>query len=157
MFGFEDVMIAEAIKPQTGAGARSADWISLKGYDRCLIVVHIAQGAADTTALTVDKAHSVAAAGESTGITMNNWWSCEDTPTTATAYTKGTAAASITSSATGSGSSIYLILIQPDELGAYDCIQLEAGASAAGNLISAQYVLSRGRYQDDAPLDPVSD
>lgn len=144
---FENIKVCEAIKPQTGANARSGDWVSLKGYDGCMIVVHIAQGAVNTTAITVDKATAVAGTGNSDGITMNNFWYCADTPTTADTFTKGTAAASITSSNTGSGSSIYVIDIKAEELGAYDCIQLELGASNAANLVSAMYILYKGRYK----------
>lgn len=156
---FENTHIAEAIKPQTGGSARSGDWVSLKGYDGCLILVQIAQGNAATTAITVDKATAVAGTGNSDGITMNNWWKLEDTPGTASIWTKGTAAASITSSATGTGSSLYAIDIKAAELGAYDCIQLELGASNASNLVSASYVLYNGRYDGPAAMnvDPVVD
>lgn len=136
----------EAIKPATAAGALSGDWVSLKNYEGCMIVVHITQGAADTTAITVDKATSVLPAGESTGITLNNWWECEDAPATSDAFTKGTAAASITSSATGSGSSLYVIDVKASELGAYDCIQVELGASSGSNISSAMYYLYGPRY-----------
>jgi len=147
---FENSHICEAIKPQTAAGAKSGDWVSLKGYDGCLILVQIAQGNAATTAITVDKATEVAGSTTSDGITMNNWWYLLDTPTTASIWTKGTAAASITSSATGTGSSLYAIEIKAAELGAYDCIQLELGASDVANVVAASYILYNGRY--DGPV-----
>ncbi len=154
----QNAKICEAIKPQTGAAARSGDWVSLKGYNKCMIIVHIAQGNAATTAITVDKATDVAGTGESTGITMNNWWYCKDTPTTSDTYTKGTAAASITSSATGTGSSIYVIDIAAEELGAYDCVQVELGQSHASNLVSAMYVLYEPRYADSTmPVSAIAD
>jgi len=149
----EGGVIHEAIKPQTGGSARSGDWVSLKGYEKCLILVHIGQNNAATTEITVDKATDVSGTGESTGITLNNWWSAEDS---AGVYTKGTAASSITSSDTGSGSSVYLIEVRAEELGAYDCIQVECGASNAANYISALYILYPGRYQQATPISAVT-
>lgn len=137
----DDLQVINAVKPQTGGSARSGDWISLKNAKGVLITVDIAMGAANTTAITVDKATDVSATGESTGITLNNWWKRTD----AGVVTKGTAAASITSSATGSGYETFLIYIDADELpnstADYDCIQVELGSSSASNLVSASYIL----------------
>ena len=161
---FEALAIREGIKPQTGGSARSGDYVSLRGYSGCMIMVQIAQGAANTTALTVDKATAVAGTNESTGITLNNWWKLEDTPTSTANYTKGASAASITTSATGSGSSVYVIDVKAEELGAavsdgtpYDCIQLEAGSSSASNVLSATYVLYGARYAQQTPFPSITD
>ena len=146
--------ITEAIKPQTGASARSGDWVSLANYKKCAILVHIAQGNAATTALTVDRATTTAGASEDTGITLTNFWTLEDTPTTSDTWTKGTAAASITTSATGTGSSLYLIDIDAaalDDGTGYMAIQLEAGISNTNNVISATYILYGNRYPAAAP------
>ncbi|MDO8472823.1 MAG: hypothetical protein Q7T05_03295 [Dehalococcoidia bacterium] len=150
MMLMENLRICEGIKPATAAGAKSGDWVSLKGFERLLILVHIAQGNAATTAITVDKATLVDGTGNSDGITMNNWWKLVDTPQTADTWVKGTAAASITSSATGTGSSLYAIEIAASELGAYDCVQVELGASNAANVVSAAYLLSNARFAEKA-------
>lgn len=154
---FEDLKICEAIKPQTMAGAKSGDWVSLKGYAGCLILVHIAQGNAATTAITVDKAKTAAGASNSDGITMKNWWKCEDAPATSDAFTKGAAAASITTSATGAGSSVYAIDIRAEDLGAdYDFIQVETGASDVANILGATYILYGPRYAQSSPLSAIA-
>ncbi len=147
MLLFENVHICEGIKPQTAAGAKSGDWVSLKDYKRCMIIVYIAQGAVNTTAITVDKAKTAGGVSNSDGITMNNFWYIADAPQTSDVYTKGTAAASITTSATGSGSSIYVIDIAAQELGTdYDFLQVELGASSASNIVSALYILYNAAY-----------
>lgn len=139
----------------TGAGARSGDWGSLAKYHKVGIFVQIVQGAANTTAITVDKADDTVPTHESTGITLANWWKLEDVTigTTADTWTKGTAAASITSSATGSGESYYYIEIDADELPTttynYNSVQVELGQSAAGNLLSAWYIMLEPRYSED--------
>ena len=148
MFLADTCKIVEAIKPQTGGSARSGDWVSLKNYNHITIIVQLALGNAATTAITVDKATAVDGSGNSNGITLNNWYLA--TASTSDAMTKGTAAASITTAATGSGSEIYVIEIDAAELGDYDCVQLELGASHASNLVSATYVLSGARYAAQA-------
>ena len=144
---FERVKVVEAIKPQTGGSARSGDWVNLENYGGCLIVVDIAQGAANTTAITVDKAKTAAGGSESTGITLTNFWYCADTPSTADTFTKGTAATSITSSSTGFGSSVYVIDLTAAELGdGYSYLQVELGSSSASNLVQATYILYDAAY-----------
>ena len=152
LFFPEQVKIVPGIAYATGAGARTADRVSLENYQRVAILVQIYQTAVQTTAITVDKVTAATSGTESTGITMSNWWKCEDVTagTTADTWTKGTAAASITSSSTGSGTSYYLIDIGADELSAagvdYDFVECELGASAGGNLLWVTYFLYNPRY-----------
>lgn len=141
--------VVECIKPQTGGSARSGDWISLKDYNHATIIVHIAMGNAATTAITVDKGKTAAGGSNSDGITVNWAFKATGQGTTDT-YTQVTGAASFTSSATGSGSEIYRLDIDGDELGDdYDYFQLELGASNASNLVSAVAILSGPRFGGD--------
>jgi hypothetical protein len=153
----ENVKVVPGLAHQTGAGARTADRVGLENYAKVGILVSIYQGNAATTAITVDK-HTAATSGtESTGITMNNWWKCEDVTigTTADTWTKGTGAASITSSATGSGNSYYWIEIDADELRsgtatAYKFLEVELGVSNAANYLWVHYFLFGPRYAQAA-------
>lgn len=146
---FENIFLGEAIKTQTADAARSGDWISLKGYAGCLIIVSKLQGNAGTVAITLDKAKTNVGGSNSDGITMKRIWKMVDTPqTAATAWTAVTAAASVTTSATGSGSSLYAIDVKAEDLGDdYDYIQLELGSSgSANNSVTALYILYGSRY-----------
>ena len=156
----QNAKIVPALAPATMAGAADGDWVSLKGYDRCGILVYITQGNAATTAITVDSATSVAGANLNAGITMNDWWYIEDTAigtdagTNSDTWTKGTGAAAITTSDTGSGASLYYIEVNADDLVSggsafgtkYDCLQLKLGASDAANIAAAVYVMFPSRY-----------
>lgn len=152
MLFFENSHITPAIAHSTGGSARSGDWASLANYHKIGILVAISQGNAATTAITVDKATSTVPAGESTGITLNNWWKMEDITvgTTVDTWTKGAAAASITTPATGAGMSYYWIEIEADELPAsgtnYNAVQVELGASNASNLVQAFYFMLEPRF-----------
>ena len=156
----ENCFVGEAIKPQTAAAAKSGDWVSLKGYEGVLFIIDIAQGNAATTAITLDAATAVAGTGNSNGKTMKRIWSITDTPqTAATAITAVTAAASVTSSATGTGSSIYLIDVKADDYPDYDCVQVELGASDVGNIAACLYICYGPRYTGSIGgiVDPRAD
>lgn len=153
MMFFERSHITPAIAHSTGGSARSGDWVSLKNYHKVGILVAISQGNAATTAITVDKATDTVPNNQSTGITLNNWWKMEDITvgTTVDTWTKGTAAASITTPATGSGMSYYWIEIDSSELPAagvnYNSVQVELGASNAANLVQAFYFMLEPRFE----------
>jgi hypothetical protein len=133
-------------------GALTGDYVSLKGYNRCMILVHIAQGNASGGAITVDKATDVAGTGISAGITMKNIRKLEDYvmgTTASTALVAVAAAATLATSATGSGESLYVIDVAAEDLNgasAFDCLKVNLALSNAGNLASAMYVLYEPRY-----------
>ena len=138
----EQVKICEGWKPQTMGSGATGDWLNLKGYSGVLFIVSITQGNASGGALTVDKAKATAGTSPSAGITMNNWAACVDAPQTSDAFTKGAAAASIATSATGSGSSIYLIDVPASDLGdTYNCVRAVLASSSASNISACQAVL----------------
>jgi hypothetical protein len=158
-FMMQNAKLVPALAPATMAGAADGDWVSLKAYDKVGILVHITQGNAATTAITVDAGSSVAGANLNAGITMSNWWYITDTAIGTDAgvnsdtWTKGAAGVAITSSATGTGASAYYIEVNADELVSgsafgikYDCLQLKLGASDVANIACAWYVMHPSRY-----------
>jgi len=157
----EFIRVVPAIAPIAGGSARSGDWVSLKGYAGVLILVHIAMGNAATTAITVDKATDVAGGGNSNGIIVNRVFKETGAIGAAITYTEVTAAASFTSSATGSGQDVYLLDVRADEIGDFDCVQVELGASNASNIVAASYLLYGPRYAGSPvggfPIDATID
>src|SRR4051812_11926257 len=99
----ENVRVVPAIAPIAGGSARSGDWVSLKGFERVMILVHIAMGNAATTAITVDKAQDVSGGTNSDGITLSRVYKHTGAIGAAIAYVAQASAASFTSSSTGSG------------------------------------------------------
>jgi len=163
---FENVKITPAFQDQTGA-AIAGDWISLKGAEGVLILVHEMRGAnATATVLRVDKATNVAGADQSTGITMNNFWYVQDLTSVtgdvgasaavgdSDTWTKGTAATSFTGSTTQSKGQWYAIDVKASELPAvaagvqtnFDCVQIQVVSSNAAHYLSAWYVLYGPRW-----------
>jgi hypothetical protein len=172
MFLFENSHIVPAFQDQTGA-AIAGDWISMRDYKKCLILVHEMRGAdATATVYRVDKATSVAGADQSTGITLNNFWQVKDLASVtgdvgastsvgaSDTWTKGTAATSITSEVTQSVGEWYAIEIDGSELWSstadYDCIQLQVVSSNAAHYISAWYILYEPKFAEDLTLSAIA-
>ena len=167
-FMVQNAKIVPGLAPATKAAQADADWVSLKGYDKCGILVYITQGHVATTTITVDAATTVAGVNLNAGITLNNWWYITDTAigtdagTNSDTWVKGAAAASIVGSATATGASMYYIEIDADELvgGAtafglkYDCIQAKIGGSNALDIGCVVYIMLPARYAQGVSPTP---
>lgn len=148
----ERCKIVEALPPKDHTGsAYDANYVSLKGYGWCTIVIQTGAWAGGTAAITLNKATDVSATGETTAsfayMYTNDGASTTDT-LTKTAVTSDTFNLD-------TANSMYIIEIDPDSLGAYDCIQLAvASPGANADLVSALYILSDARYASAAGPKP---
>ena len=133
----EQLKPIEAITPQAGA-AITGYYISLKNALRVYVVVHVNQAQADTMAITLEQATSIAA-GSTTPITVAvPIWANEDT-VTSDRLVEQTAAVSFTTSA-AQKHKMVVFLVDPATLAAgFDCLTVKTGASNAGNITSAMY------------------
>ena len=143
--------IVKAIYPQAG-GAITGDYVSLKNVVMAKVVVFINQAAANTVAITIEKATAVAPTG-STAITVAvPIWSNLDCAASNTLVQR-TAAVNYTTDA-GVKYKIIVFEIDPTTLGTtYDCITVKTGASSASNITAAWYELEM-RY---AGADVIAD
>jgi hypothetical protein len=149
----DNAKFVEAFPTQHG-GAITGDWVSLKGYERACLVILLTTGADDTeTTITIDKATSVTAGDESTGITITNFWTLYNMVSAAPAthaMTKGTAAASIVTVTDQSTTHRIVIDIDAAELPTstydFDCLQCTTAGSNAAHFISGLWILYNPRY-----------
>lgn len=149
---FERLDIREGWKPATMGSGAASDWISLKDYAGALAIITITQGNASEGDITVDKAKTSAGGTNSDGITVKHLWSNVDTPTGD--WTKAAAAAAFNTSATGSGSSLYVVEIRAEDLGDdYDYFRVNLASSSASNISACTIVCYGARYPQAQPLD----
>ena len=153
----ENVKITAGFARAAGNGASTGDRVSLENYQRCAILVKQEQAAGDADSLSVTMYTAASGGSSSSGITLYDFWYMADVTagTTADTWTKGTAATSVTTSATSSGVSYYLIDIDAQDLFAsgtsYPFIAIvSGGAGSASNYLSADYFLYNPRYGEDA-------
>jgi hypothetical protein len=152
----EHVKIAAGYARTASNAAATGDRISLENYQRCAILVKQWQAATDAATLSVNMYTAASSGSSSTGITINDYWYMEDVTagTTADTWTKGTAGASVTTSATGSGVSYYILDIDAEDLFAsgtsYPFIAIyHGGDGSSSNYTSADYFLYNPRYGED--------
>jgi hypothetical protein len=141
---------------QCDAGA-SSDRVNIAGYQGVAVLVVQRQGGANDNTVTFHKATTDGTTTEDTTNAIANFWSMEDVTvgTTADTWTKETAVASgatITTSATGSGTSYYLIELDPAEFPDttsqdYKFLEVVVGSAGhASNFIDVIFLLYQPRY-----------
>lgn len=153
----EDTKIVEAITPQAGA-AITGDYVSLKNCSRCYVVVHIAQAAVNTVAITIEQATAVAPTGSKAITVAVPIWANEDCAASDTLVAQ-TAAVSFTTSA-AQKHKIIVFQIDPstlDQANNYDCITVKTGASDGTNITSALYFLTDLDYHQATPPTAITD
>ena len=154
--------IVEAIPPQNITGsAVDANYISMKGYDHCTIIINTGAWAGGTSAITVNRATAIAGTGEDAGgVEFDYMWTNDGavalSPLTKTEVTSDTFNLD-------TANAMYVIEIPADTIKGsstteYDCIQLALATPGANNdYVSATYVLSKSRYKSDVPVEPLTD
>ena len=162
MIGNYEVTFVEAIAPQNITGtAVDANYISMKGYDHCTIVINTGAWAGGTSAVTINRATDVSATSEDAGgVSFDYMWT-NDGATSLSALTKTAVTADTFNLDTANA--MYVIEIPAASIKGsstteYDCIQLALATPGGNNdYVSATYVLWKGRYKSDVPIEPLSD
>lgn len=140
----------EAYPPNNYTGAAATgNYVSLKGYQSCTIVIQTGAWAGGTAAVTINKATDVSATG-ATAATISYMYSNDGAATTDT-LTKN--AVTLNTFNLDTANSMYIIEVDPAELGDYDCISLAVASPGANNdYHNAIYILSGARYpQGESP------
>lgn len=150
----EEAQIVMAIVPvDSQTGANNGDWVSLKGYDRCTVLVIKAAGTAgDDPVITLKQATAVAGTS-SKDLTFTRIDAKVGTQTTTGPFTTVTqaAAATYTDAVSAEAQAIFAIEFKSEDLdvnNGFDCVQLSIPdtGSAGAQLITAIYILRGARY-----------
>jgi hypothetical protein len=158
----EQCQVVTAFPPADLAGGKNGDWVSLKYFDRCSIIVTKGVGTAgqDPT-LTLKQAQDVAGTNPK-ALAINRVDKKQGTQTGIGAFTTSTPGAPATNdtftAADGTwvntdaaeAEGLYIVEVQASDLdraNGYDCIQLSFPTpGAAAQITGAVYLLSGGRY-----------
>lgn len=149
MLGLENVKIVEAVAPvNTSGAAQTGNYVSLKGYAGCCIVIQTGAWAGGTSAVTINEATDVSATGAQAlafGYMYTN-----DGATTTSALTK-TAVTSNTFNL-DTANAMYVIDVKASSLtttSGYDCISVALASPGSNNdYVSACYILYGSRFGD---------
>jgi hypothetical protein len=146
----QDCKIVEAIAPiDTTGAAQTGNHVSLKGYDHCTIIIQTGAWAGGTSAVTVQQS-TVVAGTDDKALTFTAYYTNDGA--TATDTLTSTACSSTFNLDTANA--MYVIEIDAASLDTdnnFDCIELNTATPGANaDLVSAVYVLSKGRYKTGA-------
>lgn len=153
----EGAQIVPAVMPvDLNSGANPGDWVSLKNFGRCTIVVLADNGTgANDLTLTVEQAINVAgdnnkalnferiAVKQATALNAVAQWT-EIEQSAANTYTEGT---------NGEDELLYAIDITPEMLDMdndFDCVQVSLNQVGAAKVGTAFYILTNPRYAGGA-------
>jgi len=153
----ENAKIIEAITPQAGA-AITGDYVSLKNCNKASVVVHVAQGAADVMAISIEQATVVAGTDSKVITNVVPIWSNLDCAATDT-LVRRTDAVNYSLDA-GVKHKMVVFQIDPASLdidNGFDCITVKTAASNAANITSAAYYLCGLRYAGATPPSAILD
>lgn len=162
--------IVQAIAPNHNGAGLVGDWVSLKGYDACTIIIHLGSlTAVDAAgAITVDKCtDAVTGANTVASIQMRHVWRNLDASTVDanqdTLVKDASAIQTTFNVAASQVDKIYCIEIPAASLldgtaivgQQYDCIRVNVATTHVNNFISALYILHEARYQEE-PMPAVT-
>jgi hypothetical protein len=167
----ESINIVAAAPPADFNSDNNADYVSLKNYDGCLVVVTKAAGTAgDDFVLKLTQATDVSGTSDK-ALNINHVYAKVGTQTGVGTFTKysGTAASSVdTVSAFGtdltadSSEALFVIDVRACDLdvdGGFDCIRYVHEGDDVSNAVYAtvHYILYGARYPGPSPLTAIAD
>jgi hypothetical protein len=150
----EEVQIVSAIIPvDLISGANAGDWVSLKGFDRCAVVVFKAAGAAgDDPILKLQQATDVSGAGAKDLLfTRVDYKRGVQTATGTFSTATQAAATSYVDALSAEAQGLFVIEVRSDELDVnnnFDCLQISIAdvGPTTPQLGCALYILRPARY-----------
>lgn len=161
----EETQIVMAIVPvDSQSGANNGDWVSLKGWDRCTIVIIKAAGTgSDNPVITPKQAVDVSGTSSKT-LNVTRVDSKVGVQTGIGQFTVNTQAAASTYADAASGAAQAIMVLEYaasdlDVANNFDCLQLTIPdtGSAGAQLISAIYILRGARYATNPTPSAIVD
>lgn len=134
-------------------------YVSLKGYDRCTILVSVKNGSTVTgSAITVKQASAVANTGEK-ALAFTTAKRNLDPANTDTLSNFTVSSNTFTTDSTNSLQGLYVINVQETDLdiaNSFDCIRLGTGDSTNAT-VSAIYILYPAKFGGATPMTAITD
>ena len=163
----ESINIVTGTPPTDGNSSFTSDYISLKNYSGCLVVVTKAAGTSgDDISLQLYQATDVAATGEKALTCIRNVYSKVGTQTSTGAWTRTdmTATADYDTAAltTGGVEGLFVLDVRGSDLDAdngFDCITFKNDGADLGNAcnMTVHYILYGANYPQKLPTTAIVD
>lgn len=154
----EEMQIVEAFPPiDTTGAAQTGNHVSMKGWDHLTIIIQTGAWAAGTAAVTLQQS-TVVAGTDDKALGFSFMWTNIAAAATDTMVKTAVVANTFN---VGTAASMWVIEVDAASLDTdnnFDCVELNTATPGANaDLISAVYILSKGRYRSDAPYSALLD
>lgn len=154
----QEMKWVEGMAPAADAAGRASDWVSMKNYGMCFILVSLTQGNAATVALTPLQATAVAGTGSKAIANAVPIWSNLDTSLTDTLVRQTDAVSYTTDAAVKNKQVVFMIdATQLDVANNFDCVSITTGASNAANITAVNFFLAEPRFNNATPPSAIID
>lgn len=154
----EQAKIVAAMGPKAPS-TTTPDYVSLKNYSRCCVVIQGLNGTTVTgSAITLHQATTVAAGGEKP-LAFDKVYANLDVSATDTLVETAVTSNTFTTAATNSINFMYVIDVRPEMLDVannFDCLRLGTG-DATNATLSATYILYPAKYAKATPPTAITD
>lgn len=154
---------AGSVPVDMAAAAMNGDWVSLKGYDRLLVVLFKAAGTAgDDPTLTIEQAKDVAGT-DGKALSFTEIWKKQGALASIASWTTVTqsAANTYTDAASAETQAIWAVEIKAADLdvsGGFDCLRATvADVGTGAQLGCLLYLMFDPRYAVTQPINPLVD
>ncbi len=139
--------------------AGDGDYVSLKNYRRCTIVIAVLNGSTVTGgAITLLQASDVAATGAK-ALAMTRMWANTDCAASDSLVKTSVTSDTFTTNTTNSKQLMYVIEVLAEDLdvaNGFDCLRVDS-ASMANAVASIVYILDGARYGGATPPAAITD
>lgn len=157
----ENIGVATAfITVDADTAGITSDYVSMKGYSRCLILLQVAAWPADTAAVTLLQATAVAGTAAK-ALSMTRVWN--KTGLVDAAWAETTVTSDTFDIASNVDNELYAILVEASDLdvaNGFDCIAVSvADPGTATSMVGGTFLLFEPRYAGAASLllNPIVD
>ena len=156
----EQAKIVMGCAPATLATtAGDGDYVSLKNYRRCTIIIPVLNGSTVTGGvITLLQATDVAASGAKE-LALTRMWANTDCGASDTLTKTAVTSNTFTTGTTNSKILLYVVEVLSEDLdvaGGFDCIRIDS-ASMANAVGAAVYILDGARYGGTTPPTAITD
>ena len=154
----ENMKIVTGLAPTTPSTS-STDWVSMKNYDRCTVIILADNGTAVTgSAISMDQATDVSGTSSKT-LSFSTVWANTDTGASDALVETAVTSDTFTTDATANKNLMYVIEVSASDLdvsNSFDCFQVDLG-TAVSSVMSVCFIMWNSRYAKTTPPSAIID
>lgn len=152
----EQAKIVTALAPITPSSS-TPDYVCLKGYERCAVIVSVDNGNTVTGSAITLKQNTTTSTSNEQALAFTKVWANTDVDASDALVETAVSNNTFTTDTTNAKNLLYVLEVEASELtDGYDCIRVGTG-NGANMVLSAVYLLYPARFAGATPLTAISE